>query len=296
MYAQLIPILAPVFIITLLGYGWARLGVPFQRDFLTGLVMNIGVPCLILNGTSHLEADAALFISMMGYAVLTLIFCAVAGSAVLRILGQPLRSYLPPIAFGNAGNLGLPLCLFAFGKQGLGLAIGFYLVGSVSQFLVGPLFQGRKPVWRTLLTTPVNYAAVLAVGLLATGSSLPLWLGNTVELLAGLALPLMMLALGHALGSFKVQRLPVAAGIAAGRLGLGLLVGFAISLIFGLTGIERGVVLVQSAMPVAVFNYLLAARYDRHPDDVAGAIVISTLATFATLPVLLLLALPPSAL
>jgi len=162
----------------------------------------------------------------------------------------------------------------------------------VSQFLVGPLFQGRKPVWRTLLTTPVNYAAVVGVGLLATGSTLPLWLSNTIELLAGLAIPLMMLALGHALGSFKVQRLPVAAGIAAGRLGLGLLVGFAITLIFGLSGLERGVVLVQSAMPVAVFNYLLAARYDRHPEDIAGAVVVSTLVTFAALPALVLFALP----
>ncbi len=292
MYTQLIPILAPVFIITLVGYGWARLDVPFQRDFLTALVMNIGVPCLILNGTVHLEADAGLFLSMIGYALLALGTCALLGTLILRLLGLPLRSYLPPIAFGNAGNLGLPLCLFAFGKEGLGLAIGFYLVGSVSQFLVGPLFQGRQPVWRTLLTTPVNYAAALGVGLLAADATLPQWLSNTVELLAGVAIPLMMLALGHALGSFKVQRLPVAAGIAAGRLGLGLLVGYAITVAFGLTGIERGVVLVQSAMPVAVFNYLLAARYDRHPEDIAGAIVISTLVAFATLPALLLFALP----
>ena len=41
MYALLIPILAPVFIVTLLGYGWARLGLPFHRDFVTGLVMNV---------------------------------------------------------------------------------------------------------------------------------------------------------------------------------------------------------------------------------------------------------------
>lgn len=292
MYAQLIPIIAPVFLVTLLGYGWARVGAPFQRDFLTGLVMNIGVPCLILNGTLQLEADAGLFFSMIGFATLALLACALAGVVVLRAMGQPLRSYLPPVAFGNAGNLGLPLCLFAFGKQGLGLAIGFYLVGSVSQFIAGPLFQGRQPVWRTLLTTPVNYAAALGIVLLAADANLPLWLGNTIELLSGLAIPLMMLALGHALGSFKVQRLPVAAGIAAGRLGLGLLVGYAITLAFGLTGIERGVVLVQSAMPVAVFNYLLAARYDRHPEDIAGAIVISTLVAFAALPALLLFALP----
>jgi len=292
MYAQLIPILAPVFLVTLLGYGWARLGVPFQREFLTGLVMNVGVPCLILNGTLQLEADASLFLAMIGYALLALVTCALVGAAVLRLLGQPLRSYLPPIAFGNAGNLGLPLCLFAFGEQGLGLAIGFYLVGSVAQFVAGPLFQGRQPVWRTLLATPVNYAAALGIGLLTTDTTLPLWLENTVGLLAGIAIPLMMLALGHSLGSFKVQRLPVAAGIAAGRLGLGLLVGLGITLAFGLTGIERGVVLVQSAMPVAVFNYLLAARYDRHPEDIAGAIVISTLVAFAALPALLLFALP----
>ena len=292
MYAQLIPILAPVFFVTLLGYGWARLGIPFQRDFLTSLVMNVGVPCLILNGMAKLDADASLFVSMMGFAVLALLICTLVGGLVLRLLGQPLRSYLPPIAFGNAGNLGLPLCLFAFGQQGLGLALGFYLVGSVSQFLVGPLFQGRQPVWRTLLTTPVNYAAVAGVSLLATNTHLPLWLGKTVELMAGIAIPLMVLALGHSLGSFKVQRLPVSAGIAVARLGLGLLVGVSLTLAFGLTGTERGVVLVQSAMPVAVFNYLLAARYDRHPEDIAGAIVISTLIAFAGLPALLLFALP----
>ena len=292
MYSQLIPILAPVFIITLLGYGWARSGAPFHRDFLTGLVMNIGVPCLLLHGTTHLHADPEFFYAILGFAALALVICGVLAGLVLRVLRQPLRSYLPPIAFGNAGNLGLPLCLFAFGKQGLGLALGFYLVGSVTQFLAGPLFQGRRPVWRTLLTTPVNYAAILGIGLLVTRTQLPLPLAQTVEILSGLAIPLMMLALGHALGTFRVEGLPVAVSLAAARLGTGLLVGVGITQVFGLTGVVRGVVLVQSTMPVAVFNYLLAARFDRHPEDVAGAILISTLVTFATLPALLLWALP----
>lgn len=120
---------------------------------------------------------------MLGFAALALVICGVLAGLVLRVLRQPLRSYLPPIAFGNAGNLGLPLCLFAFGKQGLGLALGFYLVGSVTQFLAGPLFQGRRPVWRTLLTTPVNYAAILGIGLLVTRTQLPLPLAQTVEIL-----------------------------------------------------------------------------------------------------------------
>jgi predicted permease len=133
---------------------------------------------------------------------------------------------------------------------------------------------------------------VLGVTLLATDTVLPAWLGNTVQLLAGMAIPLMLVALGYALGSFTVKRLPVAATLAFARLGLGLAVGLGIVWLFGLEGTKRGVVLIESAMPVAVFNYLLAARYDRHPDEIAGAIVISTLASFATLPLLLLVALP----
>jgi hypothetical protein len=53
----------------------------------------------------------------------------------------------------------------------------------------------------------------------------------------------------------------------------------------------RGVLLIQSSMPVAVFSYLFAARYDRHPEDAAGAILVSTAVSFLTLPALLLLAL-----
>lgn len=292
MYQQLIPIIAPVFVAVLLGFGWERLRLPFDRDFLTTIVMYVGVPCLILDGILGITTSPSVFLAMVGYAVLVLAGCGLVGAAVLAALRQPLRSYLPPVAFGNSGNLGLPLCLFAFGAEGLGLAIGFYLVGSVTQFLIGPLFQGRQPVWRTLLTTPVNYAALVGLGLLTTGTSLPRWAANTVEVLSGMAIPLMLVALGHALGSFRVQRLPVAAGLALGRLALGAGLGYALTLVLGLEGTARGVVIIESAMPVAVFNYLLAARYDRHPQDVAGAIVLSTLLSFATLPLLLLLALP----
>lgn len=297
MYGQILPVLVPVFLITLLGAAWAWLRVPFQRDFLTAVVMNVGVPCLILNGTAQLHADPRLLFHMMGYAVVALAGSAIVGATLLSATRQPLRSYLPAVSFGNTGNLGLPLCLFAFGQTGLGLAIGFYLVNSVAQFCLAPLLQGREPVLRTLLTTPVIYAAVIGLGLLGTGTALPLWLANTVGLLAGMAIPLMMLALGHSLGSIKVRHLKVAAGIAVTRLVPGLLVAIAIITAFDLHGITRGVVLLQSSMPVAVFCYLLAARYDRHPEDVASAILVSTLAAFAMLPFLLWFALsgvPPA--
>jgi malate permease and related proteins len=59
-----------------------------------------------------------------------------------------------------------------------------------------------------------------------------------------------------------------------------------------MTGAARGVLLIQSAMPVAIFNYLFALRYEREPADVAGMIIITTLLSFLTLPALLLYVLP----
>ena len=291
MYQQLVPIIAPVLLCAALGYGWARLQLPFDREFVTRVVMNIGAPCLVLNGISGLGIDSTSFLGMVGAAILLIVVVTIAATVILGILRQPLRSYLPPVVFGNVGNMGLPLCYFAYGNEGLGLAVGFYLVYAVIQFTVGPLLQGREAAWRTLITTPVIYAGAIGLLLLTTGSALPLWLGNTVELLAGIAIPLMMIALGHALGSFTVRRFSISLGMSVMRLVIGFSVGLVLVEILNFEGTMRGVMIIQAAMPVAVFNYLLAARYQRHPDDVAGAIVVSTLISFVSLPFLLRLAL-----
>lgn len=291
MYQQLVPIIAPVLLCVALGYVWARLQLPFDREFVTRIVMNIGAPCLVLNGISGLGVDSTSFIAMTGAAILLIFVVTVAAALILGVLRQPLRSYLPPVVFSNVGNMGLPLCYFAFGNEGLGLAVGFYLVYAVIQFTVGPLFQGREAAWRTLITTPVIYAAAIGFLLLTTGSALPLWLDNTVELLAGVAIPLMTIALGHALGSFTVRRFGISLGMSVMRLAIGFSAGLVLVEILNFEGTMRGVMIIQAAMPVAVFNYLLAARYQRHPDDVAGAIVVSTLISFVSLPFLLRLAL-----
>ncbi len=72
---------------------------------------------------------------------------------------------------------------------------------------------------------------------------------------------------------------------------LGFAMGWSAVWLFDLSGVMRGVVLIQSAMPVAVFNFLLASRYNRHPEDVAGSILVSTIFVFLMLPFLLTYAL-----
>jgi len=64
-------------------------------------------------------------------------------------------------------------------------------------------------------------------------------------------------------------------------------VGLLVVSMLDLSGTEKGVVLLQASMPVAVFNYLFAERYQRAPEAVAGMVVMSTLLSFITIPALL---------
>jgi predicted permease len=291
MYAELVPIIAPVVICTALGFAWSRLGLPMDREFMTRVIMNVGTPCLILQGIGGLPTGEPGFLQMVLLGMAVHGGCALLGLAGLLALRQPVRSYLPVLVFGNSTNVGLPLCMFAFGQEGLGLGVGYVLVGSVGQFVLGPLVQGRASPWRTLAQTPVIYAAAAGLGVLLAGATLPKWVANTVGLFGGLAIPLMLLALGQALATIGVRNLRTAASLALARILLGFALAVGLVEWLDLDGTLRGTLLIQSSMPVAVFSYLFAARYDRHPEDAAGAILVSTLVSFATLPALLLFAL-----
>ena len=287
MYSQLFSIIAPVFVCAGLGYAWALTGTPFDREFVTRTVMNFGAPCLVFRGITGLELPAGDFFAVMIAGAAVMVGCGLLGAVVLRLTGFSLRSFLGPVVYGNVGNMGLPLCLFAFGETGLGLGAAIYLLGSSTHFVLMPLIQGRQAAWKTLISTPIIYGAVLALAVVSLGIDLPAWADNTIELLGGVAIPLMLLAMGHALAGFRVEHVGISVLVTLLRMGAGVLMGWAVVSTMGLTGIPRGVVLIQSAMPVAVFNYLMSARYDRHPDDVAGSVLVSTLVAFLILPLLL---------
>jgi predicted permease len=56
---------------------------------------------------------------------------------------------------------------------------------------------------------------------------------------------------------------------------------------FGLEPVAFGVLVLQVATPVAVTSYMLAEKYGADSDAVAGLVVVSTLMSVATLPVIL---------
>ena len=127
----------------------------------------------------------------------------------------------------------------------------------------------------------------LALAFKIFNTPVPQWAANTVEMLGGFTIPLMLITLGISLQQLKVGQFGKSAFIGAVRLAMGFAVGLGLAEAMGFDGVMKGVLILQSTMPVAVFNYLFAARYNTEPETVAGTVVLSTVVSFATLPLLL---------
>lgn len=284
MIAEVAAVLLPVFSIATLGFLWRLTGAAFDLPFVTRVIMNVAGPCLVLESLSRLALPLREFFAMVGAAVAIMIATALVAFALLKVLRLDVRSYLPALTIGNVGNLGLPLCLFAFGEQGLSLGVALYVTNSVGQFTLVPLLQARTSIVRTLLTTPVIYAAVVGLTIKLAGAGIPDWLDETLRLLGGLMIPLMLLALGHTVGGLRAHNLRRALGLGSARLLIAFGVAVGVSTALGIQGIAQGVLVLQGSMPAAVFSYLFAARYERDADDVAGIVLVSTLLAALALP------------
>jgi malate permease and related proteins len=287
MHAQLIPIIAPVMICTAIGYFWARLGRPFDTQFIGSLVLMLGTPCLIFSTVVKMDLKIADFgaMSLMAFGVISL--TALVAWPILKAAKLSVRGYLPPVMMPNAGNVGLPLCMFAFGDVGLAYGTAFFIVASIMMFTVGLSISAGSFSLREVFRIPVIYAVVAAFAFTFTGTAAPVWIVNTTSLIGGITIPLMLITLGISLAQLKVTGLYRSLVLSTLRISAGFLIALAFAEVFDLDRVSRGVLILQSSMPVAIFTYVIAERYKTEPEDVAGMAVISTFLMFVILTPLL---------
>jgi hypothetical protein len=289
--AEVAAVLAPVFVMAAIGYAWRLTGAPFDMPFVTRIIMYVAGPCLVFTSLARLTLPLEQFFGMVGAMIVVTLCVAAVSAALIKMLGLSLRSFLPALTLGNTGNLGLPLCLFAFGQEGLGLAVAVYVTNSLLQFTFVPLLHTRVSLVRTLFSTPMLYGAVAGLAVQIADVRLPVWLANTLSTLGDLLIPLMLMALGNTVGGLKAHNLPRAVGLGTARLAISFVVAVGVSFALGLRGVAQGVLVLQGAMPAAVFSYLFAAHYERDADDIAGIVLVSTLLGALALPFLVSYAL-----
>jgi len=287
MFIQLLNIIAPVAIAAAIGFFWQRKGPGFDIKLVSALVTNVGTPCLVFSTLATVEIERDAFIEMAAATTVTLLSFLAIAALVFRLTGVSQKTFLPSMVFANTGNMGLPLCLFAFGADGLALAITYFTIHLILLFTVGELVSAGNFALGKLLRQPVLYAVLAALVFLIGGYGVPVWIDNTTTLLGNFTIPLMLITLGVSLAGMEIGGFKRSLLIAILRLAMGFVVGISAAELFGLEGMARGVLIVQSTMPVAVFNYLFAVRNDNSPSEVAGVVVLSTAIAAIILPALL---------
>ena len=287
MPATLLNVIAPVAIVAVVGYFWGLARQPFDTTSFSTVATYVGTPCLVVDalGESGLKLES---LTDMGFGSLLCTLSALAaGYAAVLASRQPASTYLPASTFANTGNIGLPLALFAFGQRGLALSTAYFAVHAVLNFTVGQALAARRFSLVETIASPLIWATVLGGALSVTGARLPTALARAIHILGGLTIPMMLMALGYSLTKLRVTSIVWPLAFSALRLFGGFAIGWGVAWALGMTGVPRSVMVIESAMPAAVYNYMFAARYGNRPEDVAGLVVLSTVLSLGALPVFL---------
>lgn len=270
-----------------IGFVWVRLRMPFDNNTITDIIINVGAPCLLFSTLLTRRPDPAALgeIAIVGFSMLACV--GVLAALILKVWRMDLRTYWPALVFPNSGNMGLPLCFLAFGDTGLSLAIAFFCAMTILQFTVGQGVASGHMHPTILLRNPILWSIAVALMCLFAGIAPPEWLMNTTDTLGRMVIPLMLMSLGTSLARLRIVTFTRSFILSMLRLALGFGVALGLVTAFGLEGPVRGVVLIQSSMPTAVFSYLFALRYGGKHEEVGAMVVLSTLAAFVLLPVLM---------
>ena len=160
-------------------------------------------------------------------------------------------------------------------------------------FTLGVFLADRKFNFEVISKSPAFYSVIVAVVLLYYNIKLPIFIENTTLLLTYATIFLILMSLGIALTRLKVFSFKKALISSIGRVILGPIIGYLLIIYYNLEGFAAGVLLIQCSMPSAILNYLVGSIYSpkKIVDNVASMIVVSTLMSFVTIPLVVFFAL-----
>ena len=291
-YIKIFEVIFPVFFVIGVGYYLGKKNPKFDTNFITNFAGNIGTPAMIFYTVTTTGITLSIFTHYFVYALIMIGGFVIIGLIFLFLLKKDLSMELPPLILPNTGNMGIPICLFAYGTQGLGVASAIASVIILFHFTLGVFLAKKRFSFDVVIKSPPVYAIIVSVIFLYFQIKPPLFLENTTFLLTYATIFLVLMSLGIALTKFRFS-LKDSVILSLCRVILGPLIAFIIIYNFDLSGFAAGVLLIQSAMPSAILNYLVGSMYSPKKviDRIASTIVVSTVMSFFTIPMVVFFAL-----
>ena len=293
LYLKLFEVLFPVFFIVGIGYYLGKKNPNFDTTFITNYSGNFGAPALFIFAITSSGVTYSVFSEYFIYAIIALSSFALIGVIFLFFMKKDISRELPPFFLPNTGNMGIPICLFAYGTLGMGVAAAISSLVILLHFTINIFLASKKFDIKIILKSPPTYAVIVAVYFLYFDLEMPKVVLNTVMLLGYAMIVLILMSLGVSLTQLKVFSLKDSVVSSIARVIVGPIIGFIIIKLFNLSGFAAGVLLIQSAMPSAILTYLVAEMYSpkKVVDSISSMIVISTLMSLITVPIIVYISL-----
>ncbi|MDK8462590.1 AEC family transporter [Marinobacter sp. SS13-12] len=286
MLAQILSTMLPVFLIAGCGAVYGRYRTPDIQGLNT-LNMELFVPMLVFAVLADQQAPLQEYTSLALAATVVVLGSGIVLYPVARVLNLNLKTFLPPMMFNNSGNMGIPILVLAFGEAALPAAVVLFVVEMLLHFTVGIYMLDPHTSIIRRLRLPVIMASIAGLAVNFGGVPMPQWLLETLNMLGGVCIPLMLFTLGVRMldvdfGDWKLGILGAIACPASG-----LILAWPMIAILDLPGLQVAALWVFAAMPSAVLNYMLAEQYQQEPEKVASLVLISNLGSIVVMPIVL---------
>jgi len=292
-YLKLFEVLFPVFFIVGIGFLLGKKNPNFDTSFITTYAGNFGTPALVIFAISAGGVTFDVFKEFFFYSLILLSAFGIVGLIFLILMKKDYIRELPTFILPNTGNMGIPICLFAYGELGMGIAAAISSLVVLLHFTLNIFLAKRAFDFQTIFKSPAFYAIIVTVLFLYFEQPFPQFVMNTVMLLAYGMIVMILMSLGVALTQMKVFSFKDAVITSTGRVIIGPIIGLAVIKLFDLSGVSAGVILIQSSMPSAILCYLVASMYSPKEivDNISSTIVVSTVMSLFTIPITLFFAL-----
>jgi len=283
MFSKIASITLPIFTLVLVGFLYGRRVKP-DLGGANKLIVDIALPVLIFISLSSKLFDPLAALLFTAASIALIVLSGLIAWPLAKFSGATVQAFLPCAMFTNVGPIGIPLIALAYGPEGMATAVVLLVISNVLHFTLGAGVMSGKVDWRMVYANPLVWATVLGVASSQFQLTLPQWAETSCTMIGSVLVPMMLMSLGVRLASSQVADAWV--GARSGVLILIIRIAAALLAIWliPLQGLERGALILFACLPPAVFNYMLADKFQVEPNKVASTVIVGHLFSLAFLP------------
>lgn len=279
--------LMPVVILIIIGYYWKKKELPFDKDMISSLIMNLGTPALLLASINNKDLTTDNILTVLVFGTGLILIFTVFTTVYLKLESKPVRPYLQSFIFPNTGGLGLPIVYVLLGETAFVYAITFSTLINIYHFTIGLWLANSSLNLKKALQMPVLYALVVALAFKGTSTDVPTIIVDVCKMLGSIVIPLLLLTFGSSLVGIKIGENIKAVRMGIFRVLFGFIVVYTVFLFGDFDQVLVNTLIIQYSMPIASASYLFAIRFNGPSKEIAVMTASSTITVLFLLPLII---------